>query len=398
MTRAILHVDMDQFYAAVEIRDNPSLKGKPVVIGSDPQGGRGRGVVSTCSYEARAYGVKSAMPISKAYALCPQAVFLRGDMDKYVAESEKINAVFEDMTPLVEPLSLDEAFLDVSASRLLFGDGPACAKRIQDEIQARIGLSCSVGVSSNKSVSKIASDLKKPHGMVIVEAGQEAAFLAPLPVGKLWGVGPKAEEELNRLGLRLISDLVNYPIEPLRARFGDYADELVARAKGQDDRPVVPEHEAKSIGREFTFDEDERDADTLKAGLADLCEDVARRLRRHDLRAGLLTLKWRWSGFETHTKQQALDPPSSHGPDFLAQVWPAALAFLEKDRRPVRLIGISAGKLMPIDAAYQGGLFGGDDKAKERVDAAVDKLAGKYGEEAVKWASQTQARSESEKR
>ena len=215
--RSILHIDMDQFYAAVEIRDNPLLKGKPVIIGADPQGGKGRGVVSTASYEARAFGVHSAMPISKAYKLCPQGVYLRGNMEKYAAVSEQIFAIFESVTPLVEGLSLDEAFLDVGGSRLLFGDTLQAAKHIQDRIEKDLGLSCSIGIASNKSVAKIASELKKPHGLVQVPEGGEAAFLGPLPLKRLWGVGPRAEEDLHGLGLRSAGDLAAYPLGALEA-------------------------------------------------------------------------------------------------------------------------------------------------------------------------------------
>ena len=279
MPRSILHVDMDQFYAAVEIRDNPALKGKPVVIGSAPKGGKGRGVVSTASYEARAYGVHSAMPISKAYQLCPQAAFLRGDMEKSAAESERIFAVFESVTPLVEGLSLDEAFLDVSGSRLLFGPAPEAARHIQDRIEAELGLSCSVGVAANKSVAKIASDIRKPHGLVVVEEGTEAAFLAPLPLKRLWGIGPRADEELKSLWACLDrgrpGGLLRWrPWSPASASTPWRCTSL---ALGIDARPVVPEHEAKSIGRESTFENDSRDLELLRQTLADLSEDVARR-------------------------------------------------------------------------------------------------------------------------
>lgn len=201
-SNSILHVDMDQFYAAVEIRDRPELRGKPLVIGADPQGGKGRGVVSTASYEARAYGVHSAMPISKAYKLCPQAVFLQGDMGKYAEVSGEIFEIFESFTPEVEGLSLDEAFLDVGASRALFGDALSIAQQVKAKILADTKLVASVGVASNKSVAKIASDLKKPDALVEVKAGEEAAFLRLLPLKRLWGVGPKAEAELNTLGIK----------------------------------------------------------------------------------------------------------------------------------------------------------------------------------------------------
>jgi nucleotidyltransferase/DNA polymerase involved in DNA repair len=388
MARAILHVDMDQFYAAVEIRDNPALKGKPVVIGADPQGGRGRGVVSTASYEARAFGVHSAMPISKAYKLCPQAVFLQGSMEKYAEESERIFSIFESVTPMVEGLSLDEAFLDVSASRLLFGDAAAVARRIQGEILEGTGLGCSVGVASNKSVAKIASELEKPKGLVLVPEGGEAEFLAPLALKRLWGVGPKAEEELQSLGLRTIGDLAAYPLRALQDRFGEHALHLHELALGRDERPVVPEHEAKSIGRESTFETDSRDNDLLRQTLADLSEDVARRLRRHGFRAAQVTLKIRWSGFETHTQQRQLQSPSRHAPDLFKEACAMMEGFLVKERRPVRLLGLSVSKLLKEGVSVQEGLFTLGSERKERLDQAMDKVAERWGAPAIKRAHQ----------
>jgi len=345
-SRSILHLDMDQFYAAVEIRDNPALRGKAVIIGSDPQGGKGRGVVSTASYEARKFGVHSAMPISQAWRLCPHGVYIRGNMDKYAAVSEQIFEIFESVTPLVEGLSLDEAFLDVTQSRLLFGDAETVARSLKLRILKELGLVVSVGIAANKSVAKIASDLKKPDALVIVPAGTEIEFLRPLPLKKLWGIGPKAEELLAGLGLNIVGDLQDYPVDALRERFGEHALGLHELSMGLDSREVAPEREAKSIGRETTFEEDCRDGELLRATLASLCEEVSRRLRRHEFRAAQLSLKLRWTGFETHTRQQKLDPASNHGPDFFSAAEPMLQHFLGKDRRSVRLIGIQA-KMKP---------------------------------------------------
>ncbi len=388
MARSILHADMDQYYAAVEIRDNPALVGKPVIIGADPENGRGRGVVSTASYEARKFGVHSAMPISKAFKLCPQGIFLPGDMRKYADISEQIFQIFESVTPLVEGLSLDEAFLDVSESRLLFGDGPAVAAKIKQEIWKQLRLRVSVGVASNKSVAKIASDLKKPDALVIVEPGKEAEFLAPLPLKKLWGVGPKAEAELLALGLTSIGDLAAYPLEALRSRFGVSADDLHDLALGIDDRPVVPEHAAKSIGRECTYGEDTRDLDLLRRTLADLSEDIARRLRRHQLRAAQLTLKFRWAGFETHTRQVQLEQSSQHGPDFFKAGLTMMEGFLAKERRAVRLVGLSASKFSGPGIPLQEGLFTPTSERKERVDQVMDKVRERWGEDSLQRANQ----------
>lgn len=383
-SNSILHVDMDQFYAAVEIRDRPELRGKPLVIGADPQGGKGRGVVSTASYEARAYGVHSAMPISKAYKLCPQAVFLQGDMGKYAEVSGEIFEIFESFTPEVEGLSLDEAFLDVGASRALFGDALSIAQQVKAKILADTKLVASVGVASNKSVAKIASDLKKPDALVEVKAGEEAAFLRLLPLKRLWGVGPKAEAELNTLGIKSIADLQDFPLALLEGRLGSHAAELQALAFGRDNRAVSSEREAKSLGRESTFDEDTRDSEFLHASLLGLCEALARRLRRHGLRSGQMSLKLRWSGFETHTRQGALDPPSDHGKDLFDATRPYLESFLRKERRAVRLLGVQASKLFARGEASQESLFDAQRGRKERLDQALDRIAERYGDDTVK--------------
>ena len=289
---------------------------------------------------------------------------------------------------MVEGLSLDEAFLDVSASRLLFGDAPAVAKKVQEKILAVTGLSCSVGVAANKSVAKIASDLKKPYGLVQVPSGTEAVFLAPLPLKRLWGVGPKAEEELKNIGLQTIGDLASYPLSALQSRFGEHALHLHELALGIDERPVVPEHEAKSIGRESTFETDSRDSDLLRQTLADLSEDVARRLRRHGFRAAQVTLKIRWTGFETHTQQRQLQSPSRHAPDLFKEACAMMDGFLAAERRPVRLLGLSVSKLLREGASVQEGLFTLSSERKERLDAAMDKVAERWGEPAIKRAHQ----------
>ena len=387
MPRTILHIDMDQFYAAVEIRDRPALKGKPVIIGSDPKGGRGRGVVSTASYEARKFGVHSAQPISRAWACCPQGVYLPVDMDKCAKASDQIHEVFFQLTPEVEAISLDEAFLDVGASRLLFGDGPACAAWAKAEILRRTALSCSVGVATNKFVAKVASELRKPDGLVVVDAGKEAEFLAPLPLTALWGVGPATAGALARLGLHRIGEIPAYPEDLLASVLGEgLAGHLRALALGLDDRPVAPDSAAKSIGREHTFWTDTRDEHELHATLAALAEDVAARLRWAGDWAATLTLKYRWEGFETHTRQQAMQPPSQHGPDLLRSAKEMLAACLANDGRRVRLLGLSAHSLGP-QGQVQGQLFSMDPGKKRRADEALDKVVEAHGEDALHLAS-----------
>ncbi len=380
---------MDQFYAAVEVKRRPELKGLPLIVGSDPKGGRGRGVVSTASYEARAYGVRSAMPISRAWRLCPKGVFLPVDMEAYARESAAIHGVFEELTPLVEPISLDEAFLDVTASRLLFGDGASCARHVQAEVLRRTGLSCSVGVASNKFIAKVASDLKKPGGLVLVAPGREREFLAPLAVGRLWGVGEAAEARLAALGIRTIGDLSRWNADSLGKVLGaSWADHLLALSRGEDVRDVVPGREARSVGRETTFDEDTRDLSLLRQTLGDLAEDVAARLRRHGLAAGTLQLKLRFEGFETHTRQGPLRPPSDHGPDLFKAAWGELRRALKSDRRRVRLVGLSAMNLEGGEGARQEELFGPSRERLRRLDQAVDAVRERHGDGALKRANQ----------
>ena len=239
---------MDAFYTSVEQRDHPEYLGKPVVVGADPKRGKGRGVVAAASYEARAYGVHSAMPISRAYRLCPHAVFVKGNMTKYVEISRQIMEIFGSFTDLVEPISIDEAFLDVTASTGLFGEPLSLARRIKDDIRQSADLVASLGVAPNKFLAKVASDLEKPDGLVVVKAGEEQAFLRDLPVERLWGVGPARAEELHNLGIRKVSDITRLTRHELIEQFGVSGEQLYRLARGIDERPVVPGHEPKSIG------------------------------------------------------------------------------------------------------------------------------------------------------
>jgi DNA polymerase-4 len=346
-------------------------------------------VVSTASYEARKFGVRSALPISTAWRLCPQGVFLPVDMPAYVAESRRIHEAFEALTPDVEPLSLDEAFLDVTGSRLLYGDGPACARWIQDEIRRRTGLSCSVGVAPNKFLAKVASDLKKPGGLVVVEEGREKEFLAPLPVGRLWGVGKVGEARLLALGIQRIGQLAAWPAAGLASALGrGWAEHLQALARGEDSRPVETEQATKSVGRERTFDEDSRDEDLLRQTLGDLAEDVAASLRRHGWRCATLQLKYRFEGFETHTRQRPLRPASDHGPELFHSAWSELQGVLSADPRRLRLIGISAIRL-DDGPAEQEELFGHSRDKLRRVDAAVDAIRERHGDGTVKRGNQS---------
>ena len=372
-SRAILHVDMDAFYASVEQRDRPELRGRPVVVGADP---RGRGVVSAASYEARRFGIHSAMPIGRAYRLCPTAAFLPVDMDKYARESERIMAILADFTPLVEPLSLDEAFLDVSASRALHGTGVEIARRIKARIRAEVGLTASAGIAPNKFVAKIASDLEKPDGLVEVGPGQESAFLRDLPIRRLWGVGPAAERELASLGARTIGDLVRLGRGRLEARLGASGAHLVELAQGIDDRPVVPWHDPKSIGAEETFGRDTRDVGRLRATLLAQADRVAAELRAAGLRGRTVTLKLRFSDFHTLTRRGTGEAPTSDGGEIFRRVWAA----FSKIPRPqaVRLIGLSVSGFASATDPQQLPLLGKPDRT-DRLGQVTDAVRTRFG-------------------
>jgi DNA polymerase IV len=378
--RTIIHVDMDAFYASVEQRDRPETRGRPVIVGADP---RGRGVVSASSYEARRFGVHSAMPIGRAFRLCPEGVFLPVDMDKYAGVSREIMAVLAGFTPLVEPLSIDEAFLDVTASRALHGDGAAIARAIKVQIRASVSLPASVGVASNKFVAKVASDLRKPDGLVIVEPGGEAAFLAPLPVSRLWGVGRVTGAELEAMGIRTIGQLALMPAGNLTARFGKHGPDLLALARGFDDRPVEPDAAPKSMGAEETFERDTRDVELLRATLRGQSERVARELRAEGYAGRTVTLKLRFADFSTITRAHTDDPTQ----DGLAIFRRADDLFGHvKLTQAVRLIGISMSGL-GLAGEGQLSLFGPDAARRERLARAVDRLAARFGDTTVRPAS-----------
>jgi DNA polymerase IV len=384
--RTILHVDMDAFYAAVEQRDHPELRGRPVIVGADPRGGKGRGVVATASYEARRFGVGSAMPISQAFRACPQGVYVRPDMEKYVAVSHEVMEVLRRFTDAVEPVSIDEAFLDVTGSLRLFSSagrparGEDIAQALKAAIRERCRLTASVGVAASKMVAKVASDMRKPDGLVVVPPGTEAEFLAPLPVRRLWGVGPKMEEVLLKIGVRTIGELAAGDPARLARRLGTHGHDLVQLALGIDGREVVREGEdAKSIGQEHTFGADTRDLERLRTTILELCDAVARRLRQHGVRARTVTLKYRDEDFHTSTRAKTLEEAVDSGDALFEAAW--RLFRGVHGRRKVRLLGVSASGLagpaqMPLFAA-----------APSRSDAARDLVEQRFGEGALTRAS-----------
>ncbi len=379
--RTILHVDMDAFFASVEQRDHPELRGKPVLVG----GTGPRGVVAAASYEARKFGCRSAMPSAVAKRLCPQAVFVKGSFAVYKKDSERIMDILESFTPLVQPVSIDEAFLDVTGSHGLFGSGEAIAAEIRRRVSHDLALTCSVGIAPNKFLAKLASDLNKPDGMTVITPETIRATLDPLPVSRLWGVGPAAEKSLHKLGIRTIADLHALPLEVLRSRFEDFGEHLWNLARGLDDRPVHTDREAKSISHEHTFAQNLEDPDAVRAVLADEAEQVARRLRRHARFARTVMVKIRFGDFETITRSVTLEQATDRTDEISA----AARSLFDawaKAFRPVRLIG--AGVSNPTDAPGQSGLFDTSESERRRaVDKTTDAIASKFGKRAVLRAS-----------
>jgi nucleotidyltransferase/DNA polymerase involved in DNA repair len=373
---------MDAFYAAVEQRDRPELRGQPVIIGANPQGGRGRGVVSTASYEARRFGVGSAMPISQAYRLCPKGVYLPVDMEKYLAVSKEVMAILRRFTDVVEPVSIDEAFLDVTGSRRAFGSGEEIARRLKQAVHRELRLTASVGVAPSKLVAKVASDIRKPDGLCVVEAGQEADFLAPLPIRRLWGVGPKMEERLAAVGVQTIGDLAALDPERLERKLGTHGLDLLLLARGLDDRPVLAESEgAKSIGQEHTFDTDTDDIERLRRTLLTLADGVAGRLRQQGLKGRTITLKYRDEGFHTTTHAETQAAPLDSSNDVYRV---AAKLFRDvHGKGKVRLLGIYASGFG--GSAGQLGLFG--EEKSSPADQLRDKLKERFGDSAVTRAS-----------
>lgn len=381
MLKQILHVDMDAFYVSVEELENPSLRGKAVIVGADPEG---RGVVTAASYEARKFGVHSAQPIRTAKQLCPHAIFLRGDHSKYRQYSDRIYEVFADFTPVVEMVSIDEAYLDLTGSQRLHGPTLRAADRLIRVVKERTGLDCSVGAAASHVVAKIASDQAKPHGLLYVLPGHEPAFLAPLPVRRMPGIGKVMEPELASLGIWTIGDLQTWGLERLRERFGKYGEWLYAKSRGRDIEAYRYGEETKQISHETTFDEDTDDSGELERTLSLLAQRVARRLRENAFYARTVGLKIRFAPFRTVTRDATLDEPTHLDGVIFAQ----ALTLFEKVFRPgqkVRLLGVRASNLER--RSFQQSLL--DTPERERLDRlarAADAMRDKFGFDAVRLA------------
>ncbi len=376
----ILHIDMDAFYASVEQRDDPSLLGKPVVVGGSAEG---RGVVAASSYEARKFGIYSAMSAYRAKQLCPHAIFIRPRIDHYAAVSQQLRQIFEEFTPLIEPLSLDEAFLDVTGSESLLGPATKIGKQIKTLIQERLQLTASVGVAPNKFVAKIASDLEKPNAFVVVFPEQVQAFLDPLPVGRIWGVGKVTAQVFKRFAISTIGQLRQLSRESLFELFGASGEHYWKLSRGMDNRSVVPDREAKSISNETTFAEDICDVDALKAWLVTLVEQVSRRLRNHDRTGRTVELKIRFSDFKSVTRSLTLGSPTNITNELLEAGLELLCHRLPRNHPPVRLIGFGVNNLEQT-GIMQMQLFDESDRVQQRsLDKVSDEIAKKFGKNAL---------------
>lgn len=379
--RTILHVDMDAFYASIEEREHPELKGQPVIVGGRSDH---RGVVSAANYAAREFGVHSAQPMKTARRLCPHGHYFPVRMDVYAEVSQSIQQIFRKYTPLVEPLSLDEAFLDVTGSELLFGTGQEIAVSIKEDIKEELNLIASVGIAPNKFLAKIASDAKKPDGLVLVKPSSIQDFLDPLPISRVWGIGKVANKRFANLGVRTVAQLRAIDSKLLGELFGEQGQHLWELSRGIDERPVVSERRAKSISRETTFSQDVTDREILKTVLTQLVEDVARRLRKNELRGKTIQLKIRYDDFSTFTRAVTVNQPTN----ITKEIEEAALLIL-KNRLPqrtlsIRLIGIGVTGF-DNGPLQQRSLFDEADQQKNsRLDHVKDQIAQRFGTESLK--------------
>jgi DNA polymerase-4 len=368
---------MDAFFASVEQLDDPSLRGKPVLVG----GNGPRGVVAAASYEARVYGCRSAQPMAVARRLCPHAMIVRGHFERYREESQKVFAILESFTPAVEPLSIDEAFLDVTGSQPIFGEPQHIARLIKDRIHAETKLTGSVGVAPNKFLAKLASDMDKPDGLTVIRPEDVDRVLPPLPVGKIWGIGPKTVARLEGVGVRTIGDLRQLDPDVLERRLGTDAEHYRRLAFGLDDREVSSDGDAKSIGHEQTFGENLTDPEEVRAVMLEQSEEVSARLRRHKLLARGVTVKIRYGDFQTVTRAKVLDAPA----DTTQPIWHAARDLFNtwaEDFKPVRLIGVTATKLTRGEPQLE--MFeDANVKKQKRVDRAVDQITARFGKDAI---------------
>jgi DNA polymerase-4 len=373
----ILHVDMDAFFASVTERDHPELKGKAVVIGAGV-----RGVVTSANYEARKFGIKAAMPVGRAQRLAPHAVFIPPDHKRYSEVSEHIMEIFHSFTPLVEPISLDEAFLDVTKARRLLGDGRAIATAIRAKVEAQEGITCSVGIASSKFIAKLASQRCKPNGILEIPTDRVLTFLHPLPVSALWGVGPKTNEALERLGLHTVGDIAQTPQQTLIRALGQAAGEsLYELAWGRDDRDVIPEEPDKSISAAETFDRDLDDPVAIAKEILRMCERASSRMRERSLFAKTITLKIRFADFTTINRSKTLPLPI----DTTHEIYEVAKALYEAlsiDRARIRLVGVSLDNLHTD--THEQLVLGGRESSWRELQGGIDAAKARFGRDSVR--------------
>lgn len=376
---SILHVDMDAFFASVELLERPDARGKPAIVGH----AGGRGVVTSATYEARRYGVRSAMPMSQALRLCPNAIILPPHYDRYTEYSRKVMDIFHEVTPLVEPLSIDEAFLDVSGARRLLGSPRRIAELIRSRVREETGLTCSVGVAATKFMAKLASGRAKPDGLLVIPRSETLSFLRPLPVGALWGVGASTQSSLERMGLLTVADLADAPLGVLQKAVGDASGRrLHELANGRDPRRVVTESREKSIGHENTFGTDVADADQLRRELLRLSGRVGERLRKHDLEARTVAIKVRFSDFRTITRSRTLAEPTNVGRRLFEEAWDVFEALgLDVRQTPIRLIGVRAEQL--LDAGGDSLALWDPDEEWRETERTLDAVSARFGRGAI---------------
>lgn len=378
--RFIIHVDMDAFYAAIEQRDRPELRGRPVIVGGRP---RARGVVAAASYEAREFGIRSAMPSARAVRLCPRAVFLPVDMRKYAQVSQQMMAILRRHSERIEQVSIDEAFLEVTDRVRDFAQAEQLARRIKQEIRRELRLTASVGVGPNKFLAKLGSELRKPDGLVVIRPAEAEGFLDPLPVGRLWGVGPKTEKRLAEAGLKTIGQVATAPVEQLRRLLGAWADVVHELARGDDDRPVETERETKSVSSETTFPDDLHELKDLRRSLSELSEEVATRLRDEELRARTIAIKVRFGDFRTITRQTRLGEATDRAEVIRKTVY-GLLDAVEGRDQGIRLLGVRGSVLE--SGPRQLSLFDPQVQRRGELQRSISYLRQRYGRDAVKWA------------
>jgi len=379
MARCIFHIDLDAFFVSVEQVLNPKLKGKPVIVGGDPER---RGVVASASYEARPFGIHAGMPSSKARRLCPQAIFIRSHFSLYKDASAKFMKILGDFSPYIEPLGLDEAYLDVTGCEEPYGSLRQLALAIKERIYKELKITASVGIATCKVVAKIASDLCKPDGLLEISPGEEQAFLNPLPVAKLPGVGKKTEQALKEMGITTIGELASLPLDTIKRQFGATGAALHSYARGIDDREVEAPGEAKSISQQLTFARDTLDRNFLEANLHNLCQEVCQELRSQNKRARCVAIRLRYADFKTITRQVILREASNVTQVIFATAQQLLTKALAQQEKPIRLIGIRISSL--VGEGKQLPMFDSGTEKPEHLDKAIDKIRSKYGSTAIK--------------